>query len=301
MPATRTAPSTIGVDASVGLWLDRTLGTFSALEGLDVHPRKAARGQSVTRVEDGEGRTWILKRAGQRDEWRAEDRAYRHWVPAMRDRAPTMLASDADLLTLLVGELTGRRADPRDRSTSRRAGRALRGLHDAVPPRPEPDRAREHTAERVARLLHRSAEVWTPRDTSFLREQHARLQRLPRGMQVPCHGDYGAHNWVVDHDGTLRIIDFGTSRWQVPAWDLAKLFMRPWWGRPRLASAFLRGYGRLLTPAEAEFVEARLAIDALAHATFGYVRGSERHVRFARARIDALQAGECPVLPRMVA
>jgi len=172
-----------------------------------------------------------------------------------------------------------------------RAGALLRRLHDAGPARPPTDAHRAHGAQRVERLLADCRPVLTARELDFVRAQADLVAQVPLDHEVPCHGDYRAHNWLVDGSGTLRVIDFGKSRWGTVAWDLGKLFLRPWWRRPQLAAAFLDGYGRRLLPEEAASIQGRMAIDALAHAAFGVTRGSDRHVRFGRSRLADLLTG----------
>lgn len=272
-------------------WLDEVVGEHTVTRRLPTNVRKAHRGQRVRRVQLPAGGSWILKEVTLCREWRAEDHAYRHWVPAVEDRAPTMLASHEELGALVVSEVSGRHPRGAGPAVHRQAGALLRRLHEARPARKQSASDRELAAERLERLIVEAGDVLTRSELSFVRAQADRLAALPLGHVIPCHGDYRPHNWLLDGSGTLRMIDFGKARWNLPAWDLGKLFLRPWWRRPRLASAFLEGYGRPLHAEEAEFIQARMAVDALSHAAFGAARRSERHVCFGRSRLGDLMAG----------
>ena len=280
-----------GMTDALTAWVDEVLGEHSVIESLPATARKADKGQRVQKVADGEGRTWMLKQVGVAHEWRAETHAYRDWVPAIEGHAPTLLASDEELRALLLSLVPGRHPRATNARAHRKAGAVLRRLHAASAPREQPASDPDIAGQRLERLLAESREVLSPQEHAFVRDQGDRLAELPLEPRVPCHGDYRPHNWLIDGSGTLRVIDFGKSRWETAAWDLAKLYLRPWWRRPQFASAFLEGYGRGLRAEEAEFIQRRMAVDAVAHTAFGATRGSNRHVDFGRSRLAELMAG----------
>lgn len=126
-------------------------------------------------------------------------------------------------------------------------------------------------------LLARRPGLFTPVEVAFVGSQANRINDLPLDKKVPCHGDYKWHNWLVDSVNTLRVIDFGESRWAIAAFDFSKLFVGVWWRRPDLAAAFFEGYGRQLTENELEFVRLRMATYAVQEVAFGHDRGTPQH------------------------
>lgn len=80
------------------------------------------------------------------------------------------------------------------------------------------------------------------------------LHDLPAPPSVPCHLDYGSHNWLVDRLGLLRVIAFAGAHRQVWTRDLVRLQFSSWWGRPDLRVAFLDGYGRQLDAGDAQLL-----------------------------------------------
>lgn len=272
-------------------WVAEVLGDHSIIRPLSVNDRKRRRGQQIRQVQDAKGTRWILKEVAVAQEWRAEVHAYQHWVPAIDGHAPALLAAEEALHLLLLSEVPGEHPSAARPAVNRRAGALLRRLHQAHPPQEQLPCDRDREAARVERLLVEARELLGPQEVAFVRAQADRLAVLSAGPKVPCHGDYRQHNWLLDATNTLRVIDFGKARWELAAWDMAKLFFRPWWRRPQLASAFFDGYGRPLTAEEAEFIQRRMAIDALSQAAFGAKRRSERHVQFGRSRLTELMAG----------
>jgi len=272
-------------------WLDEVLGAYSVAERLPSSSRKQGKGQRVRVVTDDGGRRWILKEVAVAQEWRAETYAYEHWVPTLAERVPILHAADEGLRALVLSEVRGRHPRASHEGFSRQAGALLRRLHDSCAPRTRSTERRHRAAERLDRLLTQSRNVLGAGQLAFVREQGECLAQLPLDQEVPCHGDYRPHNWLVDDSQTLRVIDFGKAKREVAAWDLSKLFLRPWWNRPHLAVAFLEGYGRDLTAAEADYLQGRMAVDAVSHAAFGVTRGSDRHVRFGRKRLADLMSG----------
>lgn len=272
-------------------WVHDVLGGHSVVERLPSNNRKQDKGQRVRAVTDACGRRWILKEVAVAQEWEAETHAFEHWVPALADRGPALHAAHPDLRALVMSEVRGRHPRASHEAFTRQAGELLRRFHGASPSRARLAGRTERAAARIERLLTQSQPVLSPDQLAFAREQAERLAQLPLDREVPCHGDYRPHNWLVDDSRTLRVIDFGKSRWEVAAWDVAKLFLRPWWNRPHLADAFLEGYGRGLMPAEIDYVQCRMAVDAVSHTAFGAARGSVRHVRFGRERLAELMAG----------
>ena len=104
---------------------------------------------------------------------------------------------------------------------------------------------------------------------------------------MPCHLDFQPRNWVIDQTGTVRLIDFGHARFDLPVRNLVRLHFRTWATRPDLRAAFLAGYGHDLTCWEQDMICHLGALDAL-------VRGSQNSDPFliacARQTLGLLRA-----------
>ncbi|WP_369754146.1 phosphotransferase [Micromonospora sp. CNB394] len=63
---------------------------------------------------------------------------------------------------------------------------------------------------------------------------------------LPCHLDFMPRNLIYS-DGTVRLIDFEHTRYDLPARGLVRLATRVWPHRPDLRAIFLHTYGQLST------------------------------------------------------
>ncbi|WP_278234444.1 aminoglycoside phosphotransferase family protein [Isoptericola sp. AK164] len=166
-----------------------------------------------------------------------------HADQADQDRFPRLLGADRDHRLLALAWLPGRLVEHQPAEelpeTYRQAGTLLARLH-AAGSRVDGDwEAAEHS--RALGLLaaeHRIA----PATVARLRAALARHEHPPVRV-VPTHGDFHPRNWVVDEDGTVRLIDFGRHAWRPPVTDLARLDAQQLAGRPDLTAAFVEGYG----------------------------------------------------------
>jgi Ser/Thr protein kinase RdoA (MazF antagonist) len=179
-----------------------------------------------------------------------ELRAYRHWAPALGDRVPRLLATTDDPPALVVTALPGRLLADCDlgpdaeRDAHCHAGAILRDLHAAGPPRHLPD---------MTAWLHERGMAWLDatrdiipahRRAETVRHLEA-LRELGPIQAVPCHLDFTSTNLLLDHDGTVRIIDFEHTRYDLAARDLVRLVTQTWADRPDLEDAFQTTYGTL--------------------------------------------------------
>jgi Ser/Thr protein kinase RdoA (MazF antagonist) len=131
----------------------------------------------------------------------------------------------------------------------------------------------------------------THAEWDFLRSQNAAMASFVGMAHVPCHGDFKAHNWLVDSAGTLRVIDFGNSRYAPAASDFSRLFYGAWWRRPDLATAFFAGYGRAPSDEERAFIQSSVVGLAVAEIAFGRSRRRSRVEDAGRSRLADLMAG----------
>lgn len=276
--------------SSLTTWLTEVLGPHAvvAVPRQTVGRRNSS--QVVVEIADQEGVRWFAKQVATEREWRCEARAYRRWVPALQGLAPRLVALDADRRTLLLSAVPGIEPDIRDADAAHQAGALLRRLHDSVPSRLQPAGAPHRAAARLRQRLSRHPELFSPAETDYALACAAGLESLDLPVRVPCHGDYYKNNWLVDDTGTLRIIDFGHSRWDHPASDFAQLYHRGYVEHPHLATRFLDGYGRPLTDAEATFLRLHRVAHATAELVLGHARDEPSLVTDGRARLADLMA-----------
>lgn len=240
---------------------------------------------------DSDGRRWFVKRAAKRSEWRAEVRAYEHWLPSLASSTPSLLAADAHLAALVVSALPGEVPRTADAGVHRRAGALLRSLHGARPRREQRDVEKARTSRRLDAVLSRNPDVVSRAEADYARSAALALQERPVCETVPCHGDYFLHNWLVDDTGSLRMVDFGDSRWDRVALDFVQLTFLAWWTRPGLAAAFVQGYGRGLTAGEVEFLRLRLPTNAVAQIAVGHRLRDPDAIDLGRSRLQDLMHG----------
>ena len=215
---------------------------------------------SVLRIRDASGVTWFLKAHRDRERYRAELTAYRHWVPALLDKAPLLRACDGSLRAMILSAVPGEpaswpaaTADGPDVDLSaehlmqHEAGKALRLLHSAQSALPCADLATVKIKE-FDRLRSSAAGLLRPRELDSARAEIQALADIPVPLRVPCHHDYTPRNWLV-HNGALYVIDFEWSGMDLWVADLARLHLGIWANRPDLRKAFLAGYGRDLSDA----------------------------------------------------
>ena len=177
--------------------LDRFLAPSTA--------RRKGTSQHVIEVVDSGGMHGFAKQVGDQRSWRVEVRAYRHWAPALGNRAPTLRASSANLRTLLLSALPGQPPLRTDARAYRKAGVLLRQLHESRPARMQQPSDLGRTSLRLERLLARRPGLFTPAEVSFVRSHANRINDLRLDKKVPCHGDYTSQNWLVDAFDTLRV------------------------------------------------------------------------------------------------
>ncbi|NUW34540.1 hypothetical protein HTZ77_24320 [Nonomuraea sp. SMC257] len=226
----------------------------------------------VLHIRDRHGKDWIAKHCRREEHFAQELVAYREWVPALGGLAPTLLGQDERHRTLLLTFEPGEVETYDGAGTYRQAGALIRRFHDAADQRAGDDFV-ALLAARLDRALSRGREIFSRRDADFLREQLKRLNCLPEPMRVPVHADNQPRNWLVDTSGTVRLIDFGLSRWDVWIRDLVRLYYRDWRREPELQDAFLDGYGRRLHAADLELLQVLGAITAVTTVLWARERG----------------------------
>lgn len=230
---------------------------------------------SVLRLRDASGTIWFLKRHRDHERYLNEVTAYRRWVPALGDRAPSLRAFNDVLQAIIVSAVPGEPAPwPASGTTGEpgavqaaeigvqhQAGALLRRLHEAQPAAPWQDFGRAKLAE-FDQLSPSAAGLLPAHELDRARAEVEALAGLGNPVKVPCHRDYTPRNWLIATGG-LYVIDFEWSRPDVWMSDLARLHLGIWESRPDLRDAFLRGYGRELDDTDHALLQGCAVLTAL--------------------------------------
>ncbi|MFI2711985.1 phosphotransferase enzyme family protein [Micromonospora sp. NPDC018662] len=214
-----------------------------------------------------------------------EVHAYRTWVPALGDRAPRLLATTDDppaiVITAVAGVPLAERQLGREaeQSAYRQAGRLLKTLHAAGPPRLEPDWT-AWLADRAEYWIHQAGDRITAARRAEVRAHMRALRDLAPLPARPCHLDFMPRNMIYD-DGEVRLIDFEHTRYDLPARDLVRLATRVWPHRPDLCGSFLDTYGQL-SAVDDLVLEHCARLDILTN----LVRRTAAHPPLAEVRLD---------------
>ncbi|MEE6260154.1 phosphotransferase enzyme family protein [Plantactinospora sonchi] len=224
-------------------------------------------GTQVLRASTAEHGEVIVKQHRTHERHTQEVHAYWTWISALGDQAPRLLAATDDPPAIVITAVPGIPLDQRkldsdaERDAHRQAGLLLRTLHAAGRPRLEPDWT-AWLAERAEYWIHQAGDRITPSYRAEVRAHMRALQDLAPLPAVPCHLDFMPHNMIYGDDGTVRLIDFEHSRYDLSARDLVRLATRIWPLRPDLRASFLDEYGQL-TARDREIVEHATYLDAL--------------------------------------
>jgi len=177
-------------------------------------------GQRVARFRAADGREYIAKQHSAAEKHRREVHAYRHWAPALGPSAPRLVAVDQATMTVLITALPGQLVEGAgDAASHRQAGGLLRSFHDVEPLRPL-DSFQHWLISRIARWREQCLPLLSARERQVIDQHLAMLHGLGAPPGGPCHLDYQPRNWVTDHAGTLRVIDFEHARIDLQARDL---------------------------------------------------------------------------------
>jgi thiamine kinase-like enzyme len=271
---------------AVAAWVRSVLGPVTLRAD---HSRHVGR---VVEVADHRGTSWVIKTVPTETMFRNEFLAYTHWVPRFADQAPAMRDAHPGLRTLILQRLPGRSEWSFDPAVHREAGRLLARIHAAAPPMADGPGLAEASHDLLDRALRRlpNRALLGHRELAFVAASVGLLEGLDTLPRVPCHGDYGGHNWLRGA-GPMRVIDFSGAGRNAAAADFARLFIGPWWERPDLSSAFFDGYGRGLTDDELDAVRLQLPVLAVMVLSHGHRRGNAEMARRGHRRLARLMAG----------
>jgi hypothetical protein len=262
------------------------------------HRRPDTLRASVWEIEGPDGTRWFAKQHAGPKLHRREVEAYQKWGGALGpDRAPALVASDAEARTVLVTAVPGASLDrlrlPAEQEQAyRQAGLLLARLHATDTGQPPSDAVEEDWNEVLAKLLDSAAHYVTADDIALLRSL---AQQAPVGLpKVAAQGDYMPKNWMwEEREQRLRVIDFERTQLEAAARrDLSRLHYRILHQRPDLAAAFYSGYGRRLSPEELHARMAYAVLDALDSVCWGVTHRDIDLVDEAHTMITNLRA-EC--------
>jgi len=277
----------VSANSKIERYATAVLGPISQTADLT---RRAGR---VLVVADGQGRSWVLKTVPTRAAFERELNAYTHWVPHFVDQAPRLQHADHGLRTLILEHLPGYTDWTFDPADHFAAGRLLQRIHTAAPARWDGPDVGTTTDDNLAATLRRLPDpaLVGAVERGFARAGvHALREEFGHLPRVPCHGDFGGHNWLRGAD-RMRVIDFSSARFNAAAADFARLFIGPWWERPDLVEAFFEGYGRPITGEELECVRLQLPVFAISLLGHGRRHGDREMERRGHYRLGKLLDG----------
>lgn len=269
-------------------WVERTIGPYRT-----VADRSWDNGDAhVVEIRDVDGVTWFVKIHRHTHHYAREVDAYLRWVPALGGHAPSLHGHDADLSVLLLSSVPGT-PEPEDSATPaihHQAGRLLRALHDAEPPVPWPEFAREQRAK-FDKWAGRAAALLERRCVDFVASQLAAFADVTPDA-VPCHLDYSPRNWLVV-DSVVYVIDFEFARRHCWQQDLSRLFFGVWQDAPAAREAFLDGYGRTLADDDLALLLALGAASAMSTVVWAREHGDAEFEAAGRRNLAALMTETC--------
>jgi len=253
-----------------------------------VADRSWPHGESVVVELRCAGARVIGKAYRQREKFLNERLVYERWVPAIADRAPTLLGADDDAHVSLFSFVEGRPAGDESPDLHRRAGTLLRRFHDGEPAvRLDGHLAamRERFDEWVARAR---PGVLGADEIDVIAEWLDRADGLADPLGVPCHRDWQTRNWLVDGVGEPWAIDFEHAR--ISPWfeDVGRLWWREWRGRPDLAAAFLDAYGSRLEGEDRQWFDTTSALWHLTTIVWSDEHGDSPFLAEGRAHLRSM-------------
>lgn len=251
----------------------------------------------VIEVSSSADRHFVVKGHAERSRFDLEVRAYRDWVPAIADRAASLVTSDGRRLAIVITKLVGRTMDAayddvtREREIYRDAGVVLRRFHDAQPPRALPNWGADRITG-LERWIARAPDgLLDPGDVDFAREKVLLLSEVASPMCVPCHGDWQPRNWLVGPGGEVLTFDFERSGWQWWCHDLQRMWWAEWAGRPDLAEAHFDGYGRRPNDEDLAMLESTSAAGHITQIVWATEHHDEAFAEAGRRNLKTMRCG----------
>lgn len=253
----------------------------------------------VLEVQTEDGRHLIVKGHSQQGHHDVEIGAYHDVVPAIADRAPTVVIADPHRRVLVMTKLDGGAfpseedvGTARLRGLYRDAGALLARLHAAAPARPRPDFAERYTIRLEAWIERAPEGLLGAADVDYARRRIAELAHLPAPPAVICHSDWQPRNWLVTRDDRVLAFDFERVRWEWWGHDISRMWWREWVGRPDLAEAFFAGYGRAPTDDDLATLMALSAAGHITQIVWATEHGDEAFAHDGRVNLNSMMAAD---------
>lgn len=224
--------------------LEARLGTPLQLRMVRARPHR------VVDVRGPRGRVWC-KQLGNGRAFRQTITAHEAWAETLADGlAPVLDVLDSHRC-LLLGHVEGTPATGDDPAVHEAAGTWLRRAHATAVSAwgdNDPMPLEEAMARRARGWIEGARELLSRGEWEAAAGELRDLRAFAGEGRVPCHRDFGPHNWLLRPAGGLVVLDLEHARPDHWLADLAKLAADHWSRRPDLERAFSRGYGRPLDP-----------------------------------------------------
>ena len=237
------------------------------------------------------GNACHVKRHSSRRTFGQAKGALTNWTPRL-GRSPQLLLEHGPSLLMATSSLPGApMADTHfDLSGKlvvldrvRAAGALLRDLH-ALP-------HQDVDGLPLCEALRRRASAAAAAAAPFVDEQSIRravdlvtAARSASERRVPCHRDYGAHNWLA-HGHAVAVIDWEHARADTPFADLERATELI---DGEAAEAFLDGYGASTSLLRSPMFRGQVALAALTRIAWAVPRGARRFEASGRRRLAAV-------------
>jgi Ser/Thr protein kinase RdoA (MazF antagonist) len=257
-----------------------------------VADRSMSHGEAIVlELEDSSGRGWIAKHIVREKKYRQELAAYRDWVRMLESAAPSLHSAHDELNLLLLTKVSGTTVEGSrweyDPAVYHRIGELTRLLHISAAPVADEDFA-ENLADRLEDYIFRGAHLLTPDEVDCARAQVGELADLPPVITVPCHLDNHPRNWLVDEDGTVKLIDFGHAKMHPWVTDTNRMDLYHWRESPELREAFFDGYGMRPTEDDMYLYRLYLAYHGVTTIVWAHEHGDPKFAAEGRAWLSDL-------------
>lgn len=244
----------------------------------------------VFEVVTADGRSLIVKSHHDVFRNQLEVAAYRTWVPAIADRAPSLVAADDAGQVLVLTKLqAGGPPSVLPPSAYADAGAVLRRFHEAGEQLVDEGWAAQRLANLRSWIDRMPAGLVDDDDVAWVEEQAAVLLELPPPPLVPCHGDFQPRNWLLDGAERVFVIDFEKARHDWWIHDLQRMWWKEWRYRPDLRDAFLAGYGRQLDETEQAGLRANSARGHLVQIAWATQHGDVQFAAEGRSYLEQMR------------
>jgi 8-oxo-dGTP diphosphatase len=272
----------------LGTFAERTIGPLKEVTDAS-WARQASRVWRLTGRDSG---SWFLKVHQGPKFHQREVGALREWAPALgAGHAPQLVAADPEQLAVIVSALPGRVLHGADlsmaawQSVYRQLGQLLRALHLGEPPMMA--QALGGLAK-LERHLAAADGLLEPGEETLVRSLALHLPRVPPVPHGRRHGDVQRRNLLLDDHGTLALIDWERAEIGPLVSDFVRI-ADTWIDAPELEAALFDGYGRTLSPVEAQALKGLSALDALSGIQYGAAHGDPELVERGHRTLHRLR------------